>query len=142
MFRLQYRNFGTHESLVTTHSVDVNFSLPSSNTGHHSGIRYYELRRSLPSGSFAVNEQASFAPDANHRWMGSAAMDGSGDLAVGYSVSGSVFPSIRYAGRLAGDPPNGLSQGEASLQAGGGVQPTTLSRWGDYAMLAVDPVDE
>jgi hypothetical protein len=143
MFRLQYRNFGTHESLVTTHSVDVNFSAVGAFTGHKAGIRYYELRRALPAGSFSVNEQASFAPDADHRWMGSAAMDASGDLAVGYSVSGSAtFPSIRYAGRLAGDPPNGLAQGEATLQAGGGIQETITSRWGDYSMLAVDPVDE
>jgi hypothetical protein len=143
MFRLAYRNFGSHESLVTTHSVDVNFSAISSSNGHRAGVRYYELRRTLPSGSFAVNEQASFAPDTNHRWMGSAAMDGSGDIAVGYSVSsGSTFPSIRYAGRLAGDPPNGLTQGETTLQAGGGIQTSTTSRWGDYSMLAVDPVDE
>ena len=143
MFRLQYRNFGTHESLVTTHSVDVNFSALSSSSGHKAGVRYYELRRALPGGSFAVNEQASFAPDTQHRWMGSAAMDASGDIAVGYSVSGSsTFPSIRYAGRLAGDPPNGLAQGETTLQAGSNLSETTLSRWGDYSMMAVDPVDE
>jgi hypothetical protein len=143
MFRLQYRNFGTHESLVTTHSVDVNFSALTSSTGHKAGVRYYELRRALPGGSYAVNEQASFAPDTQHRWMGSAAMDASGNLAVGYSVSGSsTFPSIGYAGRLAGDPPNGLSQGEATLQAGSNLNETTLSRWGDYSMLAVDPVNE
>jgi hypothetical protein len=143
MFRLAYRNFGGYESLVTTHSVDVNFSAITSSNGHHAGVRYYELRRALPSGSFAVNEQASFAPDTNHRWMGSAAMDASGDIAVGYSVSSSAtFPSIRYAGRLAGDPPNGLSQGETTLQAGGGIQESTTSRWGDYAALSVDPVDE
>ncbi len=143
MFRLAYRNFGTHESLVTTHSVDVNFSAVSSSSGHHAGVRYYELRRPLPSGSFSVNEQASFAPDSDHRWMGSAAIDASGDIAVGYSVSStSVFPSILYAGRLAGDPPNGLAQGETTLQSGGGIQETPTSRWGDYAMLAVDPVDE
>jgi len=143
MFRLQYRNFGAHESLVTTHSVDVNFSAVTSFSGHQAGIRYYELRRPLPAGSFSVNEQASFAPDSDHRWMGSAAMDASGDIAVGYSVSSSsTYPSIRYAGRLAGDPPNGLAQGETTLVTGGYVQTGTASRWGDYAMLAVDPADE
>lgn len=143
MFRLAYRNFGAYESLVTTHSVDVNFSAITSSNGHRAGVRYYELRRNLPGGSFAVTEQASFAPDTSHRWMGSAAIDASGNLAVGYSVSGSAtFPSIRYAGRLAGDPPNGLTQGEATLQAGSNINETTLSRWGDYSMLAVDPVDE
>src|SRR5439155_18710388 len=78
MFRLQYRNFVTHESLVTNHTVDAG--------NNHAGIRYYELQRSLPGGSFLINEQATFAPDSNHRWMGSAAMDSNGNIAVGYSV--------------------------------------------------------
>ena len=135
MQRLQYRNFGTNESLVVNHTVDVG--------GNHAGERYYQIKRNLPSGTFFVNEQASYAPDTAHRWMGSAAMDRNGDLAVGYSVSSSsVFPSIRYAGRLASDPPNGLTQGETTLQAGSGSQTDTSSRWGDYSMLAVDPADD
>src|SRR5207249_12266182 len=65
----------------------------------------------LPGGSFVINEQATFAPDSNHRWMGSAAMDSNGNIAVGYSVSSAnTFPSIRYAARLATDPPGGLIQ--------------------------------
>lgn len=136
MFRLQYRNFGTYESLVVNHTVNVNGT-------SHAGVRYYELRRPLPGGSFAINEQASFAPDADHRWMGSAAMDHQGNLAVGYSVSSaSTFPAIRYAGRLATDPSGGLFQGETTLQAGGGAQTSTSSRWGDYTMLSVDPMDD
>jgi hypothetical protein len=137
MHRLQYRNFGTHESLVVNHTVRVNAS------PYRAGVRYYELRRLLPNGQFTVPEQATFAPDTASRWMGSAAMDHQGNLAVGYSVSSpSVFPSIRYAGRLAGDPPNRLSQGEATLVAGTGVQRDTSSRWGDYSSLTVDPADD
>jgi hypothetical protein len=74
--------------------------------------------------------------------MGSAALDGQTNFAVGYSVSGTnLAPSIRYAGRLATDPTNSLSQGETTLQAGGGSQ-TGFTRWGDYSMLAVDPNDD
>ena len=135
MHRLQYRNFGSNESLVVNHTVNVG--------GNHAGVRYYQLQRNLPGGSFVVNEQASYAPDANHRWMGSAAMDRAGNLAVGYSVSSTnTFPSIRYAGRLATDPHGGLFQGEATLQAGAGSQTDPSSRWGDYSMLAVDPADD
>lgn len=138
MHRLQYRNFGVHESLVLNHTVDVSGA-------NHAGVRYYELRRALPGGSFSINEQASFAPDADHRWMGSAAMDKDGNLAVGYSVSSSTtFPSIRYAGRLSSDPPGGLFQGEATLQAGAGSQTDPINpsnRWGDYSALTVDPSD-
>lgn len=135
MFRLQYRNFGTHESLVTNHTVDAGSG--------HAAIRYYELRATPPGGNFMINEQATYAPDANHRWMGSAAMDSTGNIAVGYSVSGAnLFPSIRYAARLATDPPGGLFQGEATLQAGGGAQLSNTSRWGDYSALSVDPAED
>jgi hypothetical protein len=137
MFRLAYRNFGTHESLVTNHSVTI-VSSP-----YQAGVRYYELRRSLSGGTFTVPEQATFAPDNKSRWMGSVAMDHQGNLAVGYSLSSSTtFPSIAYAGRLASDPPNQLAQGEAIMIAGTGVQTDTSSRWGDYSAMTVDPVDD
>ncbi|MFN3476009.1 MAG: carboxypeptidase regulatory-like domain-containing protein [Candidatus Methylomirabilales bacterium] len=136
MYRLQYRNFGTHEALVVNHTVDVDEM-------DHAGVRYYEVRRNLPGGLFFIHEHATFAPDVDHRWMGSAALDNQGNLAVGYSVSSpTTFPSIRYAGRLATDSPGGLFQGETTLQAGGGSQTSTSSRWGDYSMLAVDPEDD
>lgn len=135
MYRLQYRNFGSHESLVVNHTVDADGT-------DHAGVRYYELRRSTPAGAWSIHEQATFAPDAVHRWMGSAALDHQGNLAVGYSASdNAAFPSIRYAGRLATDSPGGLAQGEAVLKTGAGSQTSALSRWGDYSMLAVDPVD-
>ena len=142
MHRLQYRNRGGSETLVVCHTVGA----PASTTigTYRAGVRYYELRRGLPAGSFAVNEQATFAPaDGVNRWMGSAAEDNQGNLAVGYSVSSTgVFPGIRYAGRLATDPPNGLFQGEATLIAGTGVQLSTTNRWGDYSAMAVDPSDD
>ncbi|MFL6292042.1 MAG: carboxypeptidase-like regulatory domain-containing protein, partial [Thermoanaerobaculia bacterium] len=141
MFRLQYRNFGTHESLVVNHTVNVSGVAPTTPATHQAGVRYYELRRS--GGAFAVNEQATFAPDSHNRWMGSAAMDGSGNLAVAYSAGSlTLFPSIYYAGRLASDPPNGLFQGEGILISGSGVQTNTGSRWGDYSSLSVDPADD
>jgi subtilisin-like proprotein convertase family protein len=141
MFRLQYRNFGSHESLVVNHTVNVSGVAPTTPATHQTGVRYYELRRS--GGPFGVHEEATFAPDAHNRWMGSAALDGSGNLAVAYSVASSTLqPSIRYAGRLASDPPNGLFQGEAILIAGSGVQTNAGSRWGDYSALSVDPADD
>lgn len=142
MNRMQYRNFGGHESLVVAHTVNVGPS-PTTAAGHQAAVRYYELRRSLPGGNFAVPEQATFAPDALNRWMPAAAMDNQGNLAVGYSVSGTtVQPSVRYAGRLAGDPANQLAQGETTLVAGTGVQTHSSGRWGDYSSMNVDPVDD
>ena len=76
--------------------------------------------------------------------MGSAAMDNAGDLAVGYSASdATINPQLRFAGRLAGDAPQTLAQGEAHLYDGTGSQTDTESeRWGDYSDLTVDPSDD
>src|SRR5262249_42871311 len=76
------------------------------------------------------------------RWMASANIDASGDIAIGYSVSSaSTFPSIRVAGRLAGDPAGQLSQGEETMIAGSGSQLDVQARWGDYSAMQVDPTD-
>ncbi len=131
--RLQYRNFGTHESLVTNQSVEARPNV--------AGTRWWELRNPEDA---VLYQEGTWAPDDVHRWMGSAAMDRDGNLALGYSVVNAtdVFPGIRYAGRLAGDPLGQLTQGEAVLQGGSGVQRTINSRWGDYTSLNVDPNDD
>jgi hypothetical protein len=134
MFRLQYRNFGDFQTLVSNHTVNAS----SSGTGIH----WFELRKTA-STDWSLAQENVFAPDANSRWMGSIAMDNSGDIALGYSLSGpDVYPSIAYAGRLTTDPAGELAQSEATMISGGGAQLTSLSRWGDYSMMAVDPSDE
>ncbi len=58
-------------------------------------------------------------------------------MAIGYSASSaSIFPQIRYAGRLATDPLNTLAQAEATLFAGTGSQTGTGNRWGDYSAMS------
>ncbi len=80
--------------------------------------------------------------DGIWRFMPSIAVDSSGDTAIGYSVSNTtLFPGIRYAGRLAADPPNNLGQGEAIMTNGGGSQLGSAGRWGDYSMTTIDPSD-
>ncbi len=134
MYRLAYRNFGDHESLVFNHTVDTNGA-------NHAGIRWYELRS--PNATPAVFQAGTYGPDADHRWMGSIAMDGSGDIALGFSVSsGTTFPSIRYVGRLPGDPAGTLPQTEVTMMTGTGSQTHNASRWGDYSSLTLDPTDE
>ena len=138
MYRLAYRNFGTknQESLVVNHSVTVSGSKRSSTTG----IRWYELRN--PSGKPTVFQQGTFSPDSNSRWMGSIAMDQAGDIAVGYSVSSSsVFPGIRFTGRVPADPA-GTLEAEDTILGGSGSQTQNLHRWGDYSSMSIDPVDD
>jgi len=132
MYRLAYRNFGSHESLVVTHSVAAGAAA--------SGARWYEVRD--PNGSPSVYQQGTYSPDSDARWMGSIAMDGSGNMALGYSVSSnSTRPSIRYTGREASDP-LGTMQSENTIITGTGSQTGGLSRWGDYSAMDIDPVDD
>ena len=133
MYRLQYRNFGSYSTLVTTHTVDAGSS--------RAGIHWFELRNS--GSGWAINQESVYAPaDALHRWLGSIAMDDAGNMGLGYSVSSSsMYPSIRYTGRLSSDTASTLPQGESTLVAGGGSQTSTSYRWGDYAMMGVDPQD-
>src|SRR5881396_1689924 len=140
MWRLQYRNFGSHETLVGNFVVDVDGM-------DHAGIRWFELRRS-GSGPWAVFQQGTFAPQDptiatwQHRWLGSIAMDKAGNIGLAYNISssGTIFPSIRYAGRLTTDPVGLMPQGEEVLVDGGNL--IGSRRWGDYSSLNVDPVDD
>ena len=132
MYRLAYRNFGDHESLVLNHTVNVG------DVAKHAGIRWYEVRS--PNGTPAVFQQATFAPDAAHRWMGSIAMDQAGDIALGYSLTSPTRnPAIAYTARRASDPLGQMTLGEGLLYQGLGAQTDTESRWGDYSSLSVDP---
>ncbi len=134
-YRLAYRNFKDHEALVTSQSVEA--------TPGVAGVRWYEIDRT--GGTYSVHQQGTYAPgDGVHRWMGSIAMDKNGDMGLGYSVVNgtTVFPGIRYTGRLAGDPLGQMTLGEGTIVNGSGVQRTTNSRWGDYTDMTVDPVDD
>lgn len=164
MFRLAYRRFPTHESLLLSHSVDSGPPKP------RSGVRWYELR-DPNAASPAVFQQSTYAPDANHRWMSSIAMDKVQNLAVGYSASSkTTFPGIRYATRSANDPLDRLGpeirlktgqgtqrcklangrclcpmqddQGNPELDDDGKVVCDTVGRWGDYSSMTVDPTDD
>lgn len=139
MYRLAYRHFPDgHEALVVNHSVSVSGV---------TSVRWYELRNATGSTMAAstpvLHQQGTLsAADGLHRWMGSIAQDGAGNIALGYSgSSGSVYPSIRATGRLASDAA-GTMQAETVLKAGSGSQLPNLARWGDYSSMSADPVDD
>jgi subtilisin-like proprotein convertase family protein len=133
MNRVVYRNFFDHEALLLTHAVVA---------GTSGGVRFYELR-SPGSATPTVFQQGTYAPDANYRWMSSAAFDSVGNIALGFTISSStISPSVRYTGRLASDPLGTMGQGEATLIAGTGSQTGGLTRWGDYSAMNIDPVDD
>lgn len=128
MYRLAYRQFPNGvESLTFNHSIST-------------GVRWYEVRS--PNETPTVFQQGTFGPDKNTRWMGSLAMDQSGDMALGYSFSSSsVYPSIYFTGRVATDAP-GSMEGEQLIMSGAGSQTGGQNRWGDYSAMTVDPTDD
>jgi hypothetical protein len=137
MFRLAYRNYGDHESLVLNHTVKADTL---------DGIRWYEVRD--PVDNPTIYQQGTYAPDDSvtdplYRWMGSVAMDKTGDLALGFSASGvNDYPSLRYTGRAANDAPGQMTQAEQTLFTGTGPQTEVEGRWGDYSDLTIDPTDD
>jgi hypothetical protein len=137
MMQNQYTNIGGRESLWLTHTVG--------NGGSVAQVRWYELP--VTGGTIgSVRQQSTWAPDALNRFMPSLAVDKSGDMAIGYSVTDAAsYPAIRYSGRLAGDALSSLTQGETTLVQGQGFQccmfsdGSTNTRWGDYSAMTIDP---
>jgi hypothetical protein len=137
MYRLSYRNFGRHHTLLFNHTVAADGN-PGAN---HAGVRWYELRMTTDAPWF-IYQQGTYAPDANDRWLGSIAMDGRGNIALGFDVSGaSAFPSIHYVGRRLHDPLGQLPRREVSMIEGHGAQLGNIF-FGDYHQMTVDPTDD
>jgi hypothetical protein len=140
MYRLAYRNLPSGQAWVVDHTVM---------TGSVAGVRWYQLGSpSGDTGAPTLTQQGTYAPgDGKWRWMGSAAMDSSGNMALGYSISNSsIYPGIAYTGRLFGDAAGTMTQGETVVRCGAAVSgcgsQTTYSRWGDYTSMSIDPADD
>lgn len=139
MMQNQYTNIGGRESLWLTHTVG------NGGSPNVAQVRWYELP--VTGGTIsAVRQQSTWSPDSSNRFMPSLAVDKNGDMAIGYSVSdASMYPALRYSGRLGTDPLNRLTQGETTLVQGQGFQCCTFSdgstntRWGDYSAMTIDP---
>jgi hypothetical protein len=133
MARVVYRKLRNKEQIAAVHSVSV--------SGGGGGVRWYELLRTVK-GKLKVNDLGTYAPGPEFRWMGSPAIDGAGNIFIGYSYADSVnFPGQRMAARSADLKGKGLNFMEVVLAAGEASQTTTL-RWEDYTQTAVDPSDE
>jgi hypothetical protein len=153
MVQNQYTNFGGTESLWIPHTVR------RLNTSGVAAPRWYQAN--VTGGTVAPNlvQATTWDPDGannTNRFMPSLALDRAGNMAMGYSVASAVnevlttspaancttcldiFPSIRYAGRLAADPINTFSQTEQTFFTGTASQ-TGTTRWGDYSAMTLDP---
>jgi hypothetical protein len=136
MVQNQYTNFPSGESLWVSHTVR------RGNTSGFAAPRWYQVNVTGGTVATPILQAATWDPDGGnvvHRWMPSLALDRAGNMAMGYSVSSSsVFPSIRYAGRLAGDPANTLGLSEQTFFTGTASQ-LSSNRWGDYSAMTLDP---
>ena len=136
MFRLPFRKFSDHWTMVCNSTVNVS---------GHAGIRWWELRNTgTNAADWTIYQESTFSPDNNGRWMGSIAIDSLNNIALGYSLSGSnTFPSVYYTGRQGSDPLNSMTVAESAIIDGGGSQTTLIGgrpRWGDYSSMNADPV--
>ena len=132
----QYRNFGSYQTLVCCHTVNVDGK-------GRAGIRWYELRKTNT--TWSIRQQGTYSPDTTSRWMGSIMLNGQNKIGLGYSVSSlGEYPGIRYCGQsstsyLAGN--STLDIAESTIWSGTTSQEGS-NRWGDYSSMAVDPTDD
>jgi len=132
MARLVYRRIGDRESVVAVHSINTSVGA--------GGVRWYEFRINKDR-SVKLHQQGTYAPDGLYRWMASPAIDGRGNIGIGYSFGGTPsFAGQRFAGRAADDPPGQLTLRETVLIEGEASQ--NVMRWEDYTQTAVDPSDD
>ena len=165
MHRLSYRNLGSHEVLVGNLVTDLFLGAGSNFTDDTGAIRWFELRRPLgpqdlihkdgfenpaggPPGSWVLHQAGTFAPadgapaEQADRWMAATSIDGSGNIAMGYSIvrqTPAISAGLRYTGRLATDPLGVMTAGEKLIVDGSGSVPN--ERWGNHADMGVDPSD-
>ena len=138
MYRAQYRWFGSNARVVLNTTVDAG--------GDRAGIRWAETRSADGDSAWFLQQDGTYAGDSDdgiERWMGSIAQDQDGNIALGYSAaSGTLFPSVRYTSRMAGDAAGTMPGGEVSCHEGTGAQTASANRWGDYSSMSVDPTDD
>jgi hypothetical protein len=135
-YRSQYRNFGTHESVVCAFGVNVDGT-----TNGRSGIRWMELRK-VGAGAWSIYQQGTYAPaDGLSRFVASIAIDAFNNIALGYNVVNSTtkFYSARVTGRLVSDALGTMTFDE--LEFAVGTHATSSGRTGDYYSVGVDPAD-
>jgi hypothetical protein len=132
MSRVVYRKIGNRESIVAVHSVNT--------TAGAGGVRWYEFRVGS-NRAVTLFQQGTYAPDGFYRWMASPAIDGAGNIGIGYSFGGTPnFAGQRFAARMAGDPLGRLTLRETVLAEGSAAQ--NAMRWEDYTQTAIDPSDD
>lgn len=131
MPRFEYRNLGTYESFLVSHTVQV-----GTGTNQQTGVRWYELRGNTTPTLFQSGTVTNGS--SIYRFTPSIAEDNVGNAAVGYSVSSSsLHPGIRAA---YWSLPNKTAPTEITIYNGSGDEENS-SLWGNLSSMTVDPTD-
>lgn len=131
-YRAQYRRWAGYNSVVLDHAVIVD------STTKQVGIRWYELRQNTSTNVWSIYQEGTYAPDLHSRWMPSLSMDDNGSIGMAYAISSSsVYPSLAYTGRNAGDPPGQMTYSETIAIAG--TTSHNNYNFGDYSHTSLDP---
>ena len=134
---LTYRMFSDHESLVGSFTTW---------DGEQHYISWYELRKD--NGNWFIYQNGNYAPGNEHYFFPGISINGNGDMAMAYSVSGEdMYPSIRFTGRRAGDEPGVMTYQELEVYKGlryadSYIPYLDCNHWGDYSSMMVDPTDD
>jgi hypothetical protein len=157
MPRFAYRNFGSYESFLVSHTILTGPANADCSTNcqddDQTGIRWYEFLGN-GTGTPVLSQQGTISPDTTtFRFLPSIAQDGAGNVVAGYSTSEPVAnPGINVSYWNLDDP-NGpaTSPTEVTILTSEGEEvpfdPTTLGvinagQWGSYASMTVDPADD
>eukprot|EP00899_Mesostigma_viride_P004977 jgi/Mesvir1/14480/Mv05187-RA.1 len=136
-----YRALDSHESLLASLTVDASPPLPEPDplASQQGGIHWMELRlRATSSMGWYTHQEGLLAPDTKNRFLGALAMDGSGNMLLGYSVTdASTFPSFYYSGRKQKDPLGTMPLGEYPVAVGDAPSPSPS--FGARGSVTVDP---
>jgi chitodextrinase len=142
MNQAQFRKFGSHNSAVFNFVVDADAS-----SGERAGVRWMEFRQSGDNQPWSLYQEGTYtAPDGRHAWNASLAMDGQGNIGMGYTSmssstsSNTVRVSSYFTGRSSSDPLGTMTSAEG-LIANGNAN-ISGSRYGDYSKIDVDPSDD
>ncbi|MDB5289771.1 MAG: Hemolysin-type calcium-binding repeat family protein, partial [Phycisphaerales bacterium] len=110
---------------------------------------WYKINTSILA-NLALSDQGNVGGEdiAPGTWtyMPSIAVDGAGDMAIGFSASGdNLLAGAYYTGRTPSDPA-GTVENSAVMAAGQDGYVRTFgqgdNRWGDYSGISVDPSDD
>lgn len=137
MYMTNYRRFDSYNAVVMNFAIDV------SGNDSKAGIRWYELRQTADGQPWTIYQEGTYSQPNHSTFCGSISMDVEGNIGLAYTiVSTSIFTSLRYTGRLASDPLGVMTVAEQTIVDGDVKNNRSDGRYGDYAQLTVDPLDD